>query len=1068
VFALPPPDPSDRSTISLGQLKSLPAMETQQVDPDRPRNAENGVPSETETEEGTPEYIRQRYFPHEPENEPTVEWMKSDSQPDITPTPLRFDLTGTPIPLSLTSTLPTHLGLHHHSDGAHAGYTLDDIFLLSRSTVPAQRATMLGVLAGIARRLSNSLRTGDQTMSELEGREEELRKRMVAAAVECVSERGSLGARAVELIYECIVCWDDELFDIEGVELKTRGKQGGGVIDTDIISSLPLEYLLPQISMLFALQTLPNESLSQLLAVLHRLGQHSDSIASSIASTPNLVANTIQKFLLTPIPPTQTSLPPNPAALRFLITLTLSSRASAYSLLEPADAFLRFLTMLPQESPYPISLATDLLSTTLRFYTSLASYGLYAHIATTAAEPFSRLRSYLLSLEAGRETNELLSAWAGLVEAWTVCATDPHRTTPGHDILWSQLAGWGWHDDVLSLRSKLLALRRDWEVWEMVWRAEAAWLEGARVNGVRGGKGEREAAIEILKSGFEGGKEKDVVNSAVDGLQRELGELDARSATGTLDIRRLRDLAPYANILAASIRLWLACVPPPSDGTLVSPPFPLPFARLSELCAKVVQHPLWDSVLVESKSHIHIFLRPLTLFLSIYLHLSRRIPDISEDLWMTQAFSILGRLIPGDEESAHQIVEELTGMINSEAMVSRGWPVPPVIWEKGGLGVIKPFLRHAIQPMEDNRIGPVWMSPRSIQLSTTQRLPSRSPSSSEVDEKYGLPLTKDWPFSPLDHLLRSGSSSVFNALPYSWDASEIEIVRASLLLTIVYQAILGRYSMDSFTLTREEVVFGCMRIFMLEHGQPQNDSSEEVFRDNVVGQFMVDLLTPFTVARASPGPSRPSPKAREDLEKVARHFLGAATPFYQYYTDFVALYDAISFAHPLFSRLLLPPTSLRYPLDYRRHLWKDFSHILRTVRVPFDQVIASDLGDYLWPVEDDPQMVGAYLSALLRGTLVDFVRLIAVHHIACNIWPDLRQDDTNKNDGAVTLFKAVMGQGNADAVRDVVTYRQSTHGPTLVPPKCFEDEGPWKNERLKCIERWGGPALVERLRNLLC
>ena len=45
-----------------------------------------------------------------------------------TPLSLQFDLTSTPIPPSLASSLPTHLRLHHHADGAHAGYTLDDVF----------------------------------------------------------------------------------------------------------------------------------------------------------------------------------------------------------------------------------------------------------------------------------------------------------------------------------------------------------------------------------------------------------------------------------------------------------------------------------------------------------------------------------------------------------------------------------------------------------------------------------------------------------------------------------------------------------------------------------------------------------------------------------------------------------------------------------------------------------------------------------------------------------------------------------------------------------------------------
>ena len=56
--------------------------------------------------------------------------------------PLRFDLT-TPILPSVSLNLPTHLGLHHH---AESSYTLDEFILLTRSSISAQRSTILEVL----------------------------------------------------------------------------------------------------------------------------------------------------------------------------------------------------------------------------------------------------------------------------------------------------------------------------------------------------------------------------------------------------------------------------------------------------------------------------------------------------------------------------------------------------------------------------------------------------------------------------------------------------------------------------------------------------------------------------------------------------------------------------------------------------------------------------------------------------------------------------------------------------------------------------------------------------------
>jgi hypothetical protein len=918
---------------------------------------------------------------------------------------------------------------------------------------------MLGVLVRIARKLAVGKRGGvvEEGMRQLQGREGDLRKRILAAGVEAIAERGSLGARAIEVIWECIVGWDEDLMDIEGVELKNRRHQDSGA---EVISSLPLEFLLGQIVNTLSVGAFPPESLSQLLAILHRLAQHDNALACTIMTTPGLVSTIIDKFLLTPIPTTDTYSMPDPSALQLLTTLALASRSNALALLEPTDSLLRFVTMLPPASLYPAPLATALLTSTLRFYSALASYGLYTHIATVAAVQFSQVGSYVLSEEC--RSRRLMSAWAGLMEAWTVCATDPHRTTPSHDILWSQVVGWGWKEDLWEAKGRLAVGEEDWEAWGAVWKAEGAWLEGARVNSVRAGEKERLAAVELLKGGFEAGKEKDVVWGAIGALHRGVNDnrwkVHPTSALGIL-----RSMAAHANTLMSAIRLWLACLPPPADGVPASPPFSLPFQQISELCAKLVAHPLWVYVYSEdAPAYAHVFCRALTALLSFYLRLSRRLPGIGGDLWMTQGFSILGRLIPGDEEFGLQMMEDLIGLVNKNFLASRGWVVPSVIWEKGGMAVIKPFLMCTVRPKDDVYLGPTCMSPQSVLLSTTQRLPSRG-----LPSDSGLPLSRDWTLSPLDHLLRSGTSPVFKALPLSWDASETEVVRGSLLLAKVAREVLHRYALRDFMLTREETVLGCMKIFMLEHGQAQSDSADEVFRDSVVGQYAHDLLAPFTYA-AAPSSHNIAASTHGGLEIAAAQFLGTSTPFYQYYTDFVALYDAVSFSQPLFSRLLIPPLSMQYAPDYRKHLWNDFGHVLRTVRTPIHEVVASDLGEYLWPVESDPLMISSYLRALVKGPLDGFMRFLAVHHIACNVWPDLQGVD-GSNDRGEKLLKAVVSQGGDDVVREVVRYRQAVgegRSAVVVPPKCFEGDGIWRVLRLECVGRWGGLPLVERLRGL--
>ena len=429
---------------------------------------------------------------------------------------------------------------------------------------------------------------------------------------------------------------------------------------------------------------------------------------------------------------------------------------------------------------------------------------------------------------------------------------------------------------------------------------------------------------------------------------------------------------------------------------------------------------------------------------------------------MAQSLAILCRLLPGDEEFALQVMEDLVDLLTHDWTTSRGIRVPSFFWEGGGMTVIKPLLSRTLRPQEDIYIAPLHSTPLSIMSATTQRLQSTS-----TIHEFGLPAKRDWTLSPLDHLLRSGNSAVFKSLPASWDASETEITQASLLFTIIARQILDRFPLTDFVLTREEAIFGCMKVFMLEHGQP--DSTEEVFRDRTVAQFMDDLLQPYTVAAShvSPAMTIVHAAATSNLEEAASQFLGK-TPFYQYYTDFVALYDAISFSHPLFARLLLPPTSMRYAIDYRKHLWNDYAQLLKTIGTPIDQVVCQDIGEYLWPVESDAQMIGHYLRSLLKDALQGFVYLVALHHVASNIWQDINPDASWNEDRASKLLAAVVEQGNTDVVRQAVRYQQSTIGECLLQPHCFDTVGKEvKVLRLQCLYRWGGQVLVERLKGLL-
>ena len=1104
-------EPSDVPIVSLGTYKGPLLSQSTTEDFEK-----------TTTEEGTPEDIRRRFFPSAPAFDPSLEWIQptkpAESTSSTSPTStVRFDLDGKPIPAELSSTLPTHLGLHHHAEGEHAGYTLDDVLLLSRSTVPAQRGSMLRVLARVAGRLGRNLK-GDlpNGAEELRGQEYLFRQRFLAAAVEAVGERGSVGVMAIELLWECLVQWDRDTDSLDSVELKlppnlesttdpTTTEPQNLPRSSDFITSLPLEYLLPQFSDVLGFATIPAESLSQLLEVLYRLAQHSNDITNTIVTTPNLITNLFRTFLLTPIPPTDSSPPPNPLALALLRLLIRASRSNASALAEPADSLLRFITPLPPSSPYPQPLANSLLAGTLNLYAALASYGIYSHIATTASTQFAELHRHILSPSC--TSAPLRLSWLGLLETWIVCATDPHQTTPSHEILWSQVTAWSWGPDVLLFRNQL-DVHGDLQLWTALWRCLSAWLEGAQVNGISDGETERSLVIEVTRREFDGGKEKDVFTSAFRVLRQALGDLETENGVA---LEKLGILAKNADVLAAALRLWVACTPPLSYTTnrLESPPFSLPFPQLQELIGLIVSSPLWSRIYSDSPapSYSHVFVRPLSCCLAQYLRLFRRLPTSPKDLWLAQAFVILGKQISGDEDFARRTLNEVITLIDPEFIISHGLLEKQkldTLLSEGGFEVAMPFLRDTFEPKEaSTRIGSFYPSPRSIKSSNTQRLPpahlvrGHKPSTTK---DYPLPLYRDWIFIPLDHLLRSGTSSVFKSLPPSWDGSEVGIVRATLLLAKTARAALVNNGLQAWAMGFSETMFGCMKVFMLEHEQQNGDTAQEIFRDTIVGGLLEDLLSPFSAngvgLNVSQPHSRVERKSEEDLESVAVRFLGSGTPFYQYYTDFVHLYDAISFGHPEFSKLLLVPTSMDYPIDYRKFLWGDYSHVLRSVRIGTADVLLPSpprFSGYLWPIERDPHIVGCFMRALFKaGTLVSegFLRFVAVHHVASGIWEDLAYcssanvEQSREGRGwdmekATQMLKAVVDQGPLDAMREVVTYKQNLEEgkPLLFPPRCFEWDSTsgeagekdvdWKMERLEFVRQVGGDSLVERLRPLL-
>ncbi|KAK8221988.1 hypothetical protein M8818_000155 [Zalaria obscura] len=106
--------------------------------------------------------LHEKYFPSLPADPEKLEWMnpsKSDdtyspSQVGLDPRDIRFNFNGALIPPKLAAEIPVTAGLHHHGNAPDAaGYTIQELAMLARSSVPAQRCVAFQTLGRILYRL---------------------------------------------------------------------------------------------------------------------------------------------------------------------------------------------------------------------------------------------------------------------------------------------------------------------------------------------------------------------------------------------------------------------------------------------------------------------------------------------------------------------------------------------------------------------------------------------------------------------------------------------------------------------------------------------------------------------------------------------------------------------------------------------------------------------------------------------------------------------------------------------------------------------------------------------------
>lgn len=846
---------------------------------------------------------------------------------------------------------------------------------------------------------------------------------------------------------------------------------------------------------------------------------------------------------------------PDILAIRLVDSIAQASRESAHRLVSEgiADNLLRSLRILPQSTNASSSqqLNSKILfaSATLKFYRTLARYGIYANAPSLASDVLSSLSHFVLSLHGlppsdlptrvgERAKAELTCAWLDLLDIWMVCAKHPHCTSPPHAIRWREVVLFRWSMDIFDIgevifrpsaqsTSESAAAAPSMDVALSFWNAVSAWLEGSAVNGEWGGRDEKEEArSKLIKDDGSFGEGMKIIEDALGILERSIHEVPSHT-------QELSQVSIAARTLNAAVRLASSLLPTEraSEGGTVAPEphppisIPIPVEKVAALCRQLAEPNKLLARGPSSDPNVVFMIRNITTLLVSTLRLSHAVKYGSPKEWITLGLQVLGCLVPGDEEDGAWIVSTILGHIGSQAGASLGWKIPEEVWTGSGLTIISPFLECALLAQDEPASGdddeneldstmvpvhlaPVSRSPETIATSTRIMFPPirevfRTRNDGSVG-KFGLPIEGGWVFSSIDELLRSGSSKAFKMLPRDWSSSEADVVRATLVFAGLFHAIVG--GGKAYTLNHSEVVFACIKVFMLEHGQKQQDSGEEVYRDTFINNAMLSLLSTTRSASPPPLPDLPSaPPAHSSrnpippLERVARRLLGPRTPFYQMYTDFVALYDAISFSEPLFGALLIPPLSMSYAIDYRKLLWVDYAHLIRSIRTEPTHPVFGAAGkdgrvgdEYLYPLEKDGQVLNAYIGSLCGGSggggVHGILKTIAIHHVACHIWPDIhpsrREPEISEQQGAGTseaerntpslegseaeweedrakkLLMILVHKAPHDVIRAVILYSTPRSSLAILSNET-------RAERMEYVATWGGEALRGRLYALL-
>lgn len=319
-----------------------------------------------------------------------LEWMRDLPAPRRKGTKkamqARFDFAGALIPP--TEDLPTHLGLHHHGEEPErAGYSLQELFLLSRSQLNQQRSLALGTLANILSKARAgeylSVLKGSVVTTLLDAGLLFLLRFALDDGVEGVLSAAVHALKALlvcaedEECLDCTFSWfrglasfplqpsaqEEEEEEDEGLpecmketaKEKEERKSDHDVARQDVAKGLLKMKLLPRLRYILEVLRPSPRVVQHVLQILTRIARHSSSSATQVLDCPRLMETVLSEFLPTswtapcsPLPQSVYGVP-LASAMKLLRVLATSGRHACARLLNSLGVRERLPCLLSAE-----------------------------------------------------------------------------------------------------------------------------------------------------------------------------------------------------------------------------------------------------------------------------------------------------------------------------------------------------------------------------------------------------------------------------------------------------------------------------------------------------------------------------------------------------------------------------------------------------------------------------------------------------------------------------------------------------------------------------------------------